>query len=106
MDEDNQEDFLNLNFFALLFDAFKLFPSFKLSMQTYHQREKDAWIQVIRNAKESGEIRSALTDEQIAQIFLFTSDGLTMNLTMDNNTAGLNHKLSELWDNFYVTLKA
>lgn len=99
------EDFINLNFFALLFDAFKLFPAFKSSMKTYHQREKNAWIRAIQNAKRSGEIKSALTDEQIAQIFLFTSDGLTMNLTMENNTADLVQKLYSMWDNFYETLK-
>lgn len=101
----DEEDFLNLNFFALLFDAFKLFPEFRSSMQIYHQREKNAWIRAIRNAKKSGEINSVLTDEQIAQIFLFTSDGLTMNLTMENNTADLAKDLSALWDNFYETLK-
>jgi TetR/AcrR family transcriptional repressor of nem operon len=101
----DEEDFLNLNFFALLFDAFKMFPAFKSSMQTYHHREKNAWIRAIQNAKESGEIKSALTNEQIAQIFLFTSDGLTMNLTMENNSADLVQKLYSLWDNFYEILK-
>jgi TetR/AcrR family transcriptional repressor of nem operon len=100
------EDFTNMNFFALLFDAFKLFPEFRSKMEAYHQKEKRAWIGVIKNARDSGEIRSPLTDEQIAQIFMFTSDGLTMNLTMESNTADLDRKLASLWDHFYETLKA
>lgn len=99
------EDFINLNFFALLFDAFKLFPEFRSKMEAYHLKERNAWIEVIKNARAIGEINSPLTDEQIAQIFMFTSDGLTMNLTMESNTSDLERKLASLWDNFYKTLK-
>lgn len=99
------EDFLNLNFFALLFDAFKLFPEFRLKMEAYHRKETDAWTDAIKKARASGEISSPLTNKQIAQIFMFTSDGLTMNLTMESNTADLDRKLTSLWDNFYETLK-
>jgi len=99
------EDFITLNFFALLFDAFKLFPEFRTQMEAYHLKERNAWIEVIMVARASGEIQSPLTDEQIAQIFLFTSDGLTMNLTMESNTSDLDKRLASLWDNFYETLK-
>jgi len=99
------EDFITLNFFALIFDAFKLFPEFKTKMEAYHQKERDAWTSAISIARASGEINSPLTDLQIAQIFLFTSDGLTMNLTMEDNTKDLDKKLASLWDNFYKTLR-
>jgi TetR/AcrR family transcriptional repressor of nem operon len=99
------EDFINLNFFALLFDAFKLFPEFRSDMEAYHRKERNSWVRIISKARASGEIRSPLTDEQIAQIFMFTSDGLTMNLTMERNTADLDRKLASLWDNFYETIK-
>jgi AcrR family transcriptional regulator len=104
-EDDNGEDFITLNFFALLFDAFKLFPEFRTQMEAYHLKERNAWSEVIKNARASGEIQSPLTDEQIAQIFLFTSDGLTMNLTMESNTSDLDKRLASLWDNFYETLK-
>jgi hypothetical protein len=74
-------------------------------MKLYHQKEKGAWIEIIKKARAAGEINSPLTDEQIAQIFMFTSDGLTMNLTMESNTSDLDKKLASLWDNFYKTLK-
>ena len=99
------EDFININFFALLFDAFKLFPEFRSQMEAYHQKEMKAWTGVIKSARASGEIQSPLTDEQIAQIFMFTSDGLTMNLTMESKTTDLDKRLASLWDNFYETLK-
>lgn len=104
-EENDGEDFITLNFFALLFDAFKLFPEFRSQMEAYHQKERNAWTEVIKRARASGEISSPLTDEQIAQIFLFTSDGLTMNLTMESNTTDLDKRLASLWDNFYMTLK-
>jgi TetR/AcrR family transcriptional repressor of nem operon len=103
-EEGKGKDFINLNFFSLLFDAFKLFPEFRSKMELYHQKEKDAWIRAISNARQFCEINSPLTDEQIAQIFLFTSDGLTMNLTMESNTSGMQERLISLWDNFYATL--
>lgn len=104
-EENDGEDFITLNFFALLFDAFKLFPEFRSQMEAYHQKERNAWTEVIKRARASGEISSPLTDEQIAQIFLYTSDGLTMNLTMESNTTDLDKRLASLWDNFYMTLK-
>ena len=105
LNKEKDEDFINLNFFALLFDAFKLFPEFKSKMEIYHKKENNAWIEVIKKARASGEINTALSDEQIAQIFMFTSDGLTMNLTMESDTSDLDKKLASLWDNFYETLK-
>jgi len=104
-DKGQGEDFINLNFFALLFDAFKMFPEFRLKMEAYHEKEMNAWIDVIHQSRTSGEISSPLTDKQIAQIFLFSSDGLTMNLTMERNTSDLDVRLASLWDNFYRTLK-
>jgi len=104
-DHGEAEDFININFFALLFDAFKLFPEFRSRMEAYHLKEMKAWTRVIQSARASGEIQSPLTDDQIAQIFMFTSDGLTMNLTMESNTSDLDKKLASLWDNFYETLK-
>jgi len=105
-DEEKGEDFININFFALLFDAFKLFPEFKSKLEIYHQKEKGAWMEAIGQARESGEIKTPLTNEQVAQIFMFTSDGLTMNLTMDRDAGDLDKKLASLWDNLYATLKA
>jgi TetR/AcrR family transcriptional repressor of nem operon len=104
-DKGQGEDFITMNFFALLFDAFKLFPEFKSKMEQYHRKEMKAWTEIIYNARASGEISSPLTDKQIAQIFMFTSDGLTMNLTMDSNTADLDSKLASLWDHFYETIR-
>lgn len=104
-EKDQAEDFITLNFFSLLFDAFKLFPEFRKQMEAYHRKEMKAWTGVIKKARASGEIQSPLRDEQIAQIFLFTSDGLTMNLTMDSNTANLDQRLASIWDNFYKTLE-
>jgi len=104
--EDEKEDFINMNFFALMFDAFKMFPEFRTRMEVYHEKEMQAWKKMIGIAREKGEVSSPLSDEQIAQIFMFTSDGLTMNLTMEKNTADLDRRLISLWDNFYLTIKA
>lgn len=104
-ESDENHGFLNLNFFSLLFDAFKLFPEFKENMEAYHQRELKAWKNAIKNAREKGEIKTPLDDEQIAMIFIFSSDGLTMNLTMSGNMADLSANIKSIWDNFYLAIK-
>jgi TetR/AcrR family transcriptional repressor of nem operon len=99
-------EIFDINFFSLLFEAFKMFPEFKNQMEKYHHKEVDAWVSVISEARKSGEIKTPLSDEQVAKIFLFTSDGLIMNLTMDGVQKDISLELKSIWDNFYITIKA
>jgi TetR/AcrR family transcriptional regulator, transcriptional repressor for nem operon len=103
---DSKGDILTMNFFSLLFDAFKIFPEFRIEMEKYHKKELEAWIKAIKNARLAGEIKTALSDEQIAMIFIFSSDGLTMNLTMNGNLQNIEEDIKAIWDNFYLTIKA
>jgi TetR/AcrR family transcriptional regulator, transcriptional repressor for nem operon len=99
------EIFLNINFFSLLFDAFKLFPDFRLKMQTYHKSELEIWKLVIASARKKNEIQSEMDDELIAKLFIFSSDGLAMNLTMHKSIISLRSEMKVLWDNLYNTIK-
>jgi hypothetical protein len=82
-----------------------MFPEFRERMKEYHRKELMAWTDVIKKARESGEIRSSMNDKQIAMIFIHTSDGVAMNLVLNGNLKNLKKELKLLWDRFYESLK-
>jgi len=67
--------------------------------------ELSKWSQIIKKAKESGEIRSTMSDKQIALLFISISDGLALNLIFGGKYENLNANLLSLWDSFYNSLK-
>jgi hypothetical protein len=64
----------------------------------------DSWVRAISKARKKGEIKSPLSDLQIAQIFILTSDGLTINLMMSANTSAVQTNLKSIYYNFYLTI--
>jgi hypothetical protein len=103
--EDNDSIFTP-NFYILVFDAMNLIPGFKKKMEDNTKKEISEWSQVIKKAKESGEIKSTMTDRQIAMIFVSTSDGVAVNLIFGGKYENLKKELLSLWDGFYNSLKA
>jgi AcrR family transcriptional regulator len=107
--ENENESEFKMNYFSLAFDALKLFPEFRDKMTISFQQELEIWQGCIKNAREKGEIRSTMTDEQIAQIFIFLGDGVAVH----NILFGYNFEKStsptlylSLWDSFYDQIKA
>jgi len=102
-----EETGFNINYFTLAFDALKLFPEFREEMCRSQQEELKVWTDMIQTAREKGEIRSVLTDSEIARLFFYTNDGLAMHLMIQEG--GIHEMASqfmELWDKLYKTLKA
>ena len=103
---DKSDTSLGMNYFSLIFDAIKLFPSFREQMLKSHQVELDAWKEVVHNARSSGEINSFMNDEQIASIFIFSNDGLGLRNIMNGRTEDMVNSLTVLWESFYKGIKA
>mgnify|MGYP001470470529 CR=1 FL=1 len=95
---------LDLNFYTLMFDAMKLFPSFREQMSEHFQVERNAWIEMIRLARSKGEIRSPLTDAQIADLFIYTSDGVGMHNILEGRIVAMTDNLLAVWDVLYKGL--
>jgi len=95
---------LDLNFYTLMFDAMKLFPSFREQIAEHFQVERKAWIEMISLARSKGEIRSPLTDAQIADLFIYTSDGVGMHGILEGRTEALTDNLLAVWDGLYKGL--
>ncbi len=97
---------LSINYFTLMFDAIKLFPELRQKIVDFLYNERQQWTKAIKMARERGEIKSAMSDEQLAKIFISISDGVGMHLIIqgmpfDKITA----PLVELWDKLYEQIK-
>jgi TetR/AcrR family transcriptional regulator, transcriptional repressor for nem operon len=96
----------DVNYYALLFDAFRLFPSFRAKMLEFFQKEFSAWKEIVHIARKKGEITSPMTDEHIASLFLYTTDGLGLHNMMKGRSQETRKSLLILWDSLYEALKA
>jgi TetR/AcrR family transcriptional regulator, transcriptional repressor for nem operon len=98
----------NLNYFSLFFDALKLFPDFQVSLINHQQQELNAWTKIVGDARKNGEIKSKMTDEQIARIFTHISDGGALSILLNRSMVelGMMNYIKNLWDGFYEQIKA
>ena len=104
---DEAEGQFNMNYFSLAFDALKLFPDFRTKMVKEQQKELKIWIDVINSARKNGEIRSSMSDEEIAQLFIFSSDGFAMHMVMKGTRVEeMITPFLKLWDKLYEQIKA
>jgi Transcriptional regulator len=95
----------DFNYYSIIFDAIRLFPDFKEKMLEISSTELEAWKSITRIAREKGEIRSSMSDEQIASIFIHTSSGIGMNNMMVGRIEGTADTLMALWNSFYAQIK-
>jgi AcrR family transcriptional regulator len=106
LESDIEEEF-TMNYFTLAFDALKLFPEFRLRLVEEQNKELKIWTDVLSNARKNGEIDSALTDEEIARVFIFTSDGVAMQMVMaGKKVEEMVEPFMSLWNKLYDQIKA
>ena len=104
---EEQEEELTMNYFTLAFDALKLFPEFRARLVEEQKNELKVWTDVIKEARKKGEIRSAMLDTEIAQLFIFSSDGVAMHMVMSGKKIKEMVKpFMRLWDRLYEQIKA
>lgn len=96
----------SLNFYLLIFEAFRLMPDFKSKIRKEHERELKEWTNIIRIARENGEIRPEVSDKELAKLFIFSGDGLGMRRLMDNDLNSIKEELTAIYDGIYSLLKA
>jgi TetR/AcrR family transcriptional repressor of nem operon len=98
------DSWFDLNYYSMMFDAMKLFPSFREQMSELFEVERKAWVGMIYLSRSKGEIRSPLTDEQIASLFIHTSDGVGMQEILRGNIKSITNNLLIVWDSLYQVL--
>jgi TetR/AcrR family transcriptional regulator, transcriptional repressor for nem operon len=95
----------DVNSYSLTFDALKLFPDFRKKVLQHEQFERTAWIKAIHNAKKSGEIKTKMADELIAEVFIYSADGIGMRSILQGKSKDVNDNILAFWDSFYSVLK-
>lgn len=104
--ENETDGEFSINYFTLAFDALKLFPEFRSLMIDGQHRELKIWTDVIRDARINGEIKTTMTDEELAQIFIFTGDGIAMHMVLEGaNAEEMVSPFLTLWDSLYKQIK-
>jgi AcrR family transcriptional regulator len=105
MVDENERESFNFNFFLILFEAVGRFPEFlKIELQQ-HRRDIDAWKKIIAVARKKGEIKSESTDEEIAQLFLFCSDGVFLRFINSDKPVTFPDFLRSAFNSIYKNLK-
>ena len=103
---EESESVITMNYFTLAFDAIKLFPEFKEKMIIGLKEEMKVWVDVIKTARSKGEIKSSMTDEQIARTFIHLGDGAAMHSIIQGSSIyDMVTPFLELWDKLYEQIK-
>lgn len=98
---------MNSNYFYPIFDALRILPEFRGKIQAARQKEIDQWSGAVDRARKSGEIKSKMSNEQIARIFIYTGNSIGLQLIMENGPASsITDLFLEFWNSFYESLKA
>lgn len=95
----------DLNYYSIIFDALRLFPDFREKMVKSSQCELEAWKRIVYTSKKTGEIKSSMSDEQVASVFIHTNSGIGMNNIMIGRSDDTANDLLVLWDSFYEELR-
>ncbi len=104
--DSKEEHTASLNIFLLMFEAISKFPEFLEMERKQYLEAVDAWKKVIAHAKESVEIQSESTDKQIADLFLYCTDGVFLRFVNSENNTTYRESLSLAFDSIYTNLKA
>lgn len=107
--EKSTGEIMNVNHYFLIFDAFTLLPAFKEKHKKDEQEEIQAWKKIVRIAREKGEIKSELKDEDIAKMYLYLGDGFGMHVILENNLANgpkFMKGIEKLFNNLYQLIQA
>lgn len=98
---------ITLNYFSLMFDAFKLFPDFRAKVVEGFNKEIEQWAKAVERARGKGEIKSRMTDKEIGETFMYLSDGVGMHMIMRGmDVQKIVQPFKDLWDKFYAEIKA
>jgi len=97
----------DMNFFVFLSEASKRIPDFLDIHTAQRKKELWAWSAIIETAKRNKEIKTTISNDDLAIMFLNMSDGISLNRGISRMDG--NDSLKEIkrdWDNLYKLVKA
>lgn len=97
---------LDTNYLYPIFDAMRMFPDYEAKLNRSRQAEIKAWSSAVERARTSGEIRTAMSNDQIARLFIFSGNGTGLFAIMTNLAAGdMVAEYRNLWEGIYQIIK-
>lgn len=103
--DDGKSKTPSFNFFLILFEAVSRFPEFLELELEMHKHDLDAWKTMISVAKQKKEIKSNSSDEDIAKLFLYCTDGVFIRFVNSENTKSYKAYLQNAFDSIYENIK-
>ena len=100
------EKSFSFNFFLILFEAVSRFPEFLAIELDFHNKDVEAWKNIIAIARQKGEIKSVSSDDEIAKLFLYCTDGVFLRFINNDKQASFNNLLSKTYDTIYKNLSS
>jgi len=105
--EYENDDNMVWNYISFIFEALKIFPHLGERIAKMHEIELNAWTDVVFYARKQGEIKSNMSDELIANTFIFSSDGLGMRGIYNKYTIEEFKKTILVhWDSIYESIRS
>jgi len=99
------QDF-GINVYHLLWDAVRLLPGFRVSMEAFHTLEHSAWTDAIQAAIDRGELRQGLDARKLAKLFTSVPDGVNITFMLKGGPPAVHDEILSLWETLYLALKA
>ncbi|HXP90575.1 MAG TPA: TetR/AcrR family transcriptional regulator [Fibrobacteria bacterium] len=94
----------DINFHNLLWDAVRILPGFRATVETFHNLERAAWTEAIQAAIDRGEIRDGLDAHKLAKIFAAIPDGVGITSLLKGGPASRTAEILDLWESLYLSL--
>jgi AcrR family transcriptional regulator len=95
-----------INFYNLVWDAVRILPEFRASIEKFNTLEHASWTVAIQAAIDSGEIRGGVSASKIAKIFTSVADGVGTTSMFKGNALARYEEILDLWEILYQSLKA
>lgn len=96
---------VKFNFFLILFEVATRFPEFLKMESELHKNDVKEWGKIISVARNKGEIETTSTDEEIANLFLYCTDGVFPRYVNNDTSKSYKEFLLNSYNTIYQNLK-
>lgn len=95
-----------INIYIFMNQAYMRMKSLEELMEHQKEKECEAWLSIIKKAKEAEEIRVDLPDDRIVSLFIHSMLGVRSNqMRNDQNNLEAVEEIKKDWDSIYCLIK-
>lgn len=94
-----------VTYYSMSFDILRMFPEYEETTNNQYHMERANWEEVIANAKKNEEIKTTMSDSQLAKLFMVINDGLAVKLIMQGRIDDLTGEMFSLFNAIYNMIK-